>query len=167
LYALLNRAKQRSALFAPFTERRTHMPKLKNQLPKMCRDKNRAFAWHNGKRVYFGIWKSAEAAKNYRRFKAALLENPNLPCFGADRNSDILVLELASGFLGHIEPRTHKSHLSHFKQCIGFLVEVYGELSVNEFSPKKLKIVRSQMVKSGRLCRNQINDHITRIVRIF
>jgi len=44
LYALLNRAKQRSALFAPFTERRTHMPKLKNQLPKMCRDKNRAFA---------------------------------------------------------------------------------------------------------------------------
>jgi len=167
LYALLNRAKQRSALFAPFTERRTHMPKLKNQSPKMCRDKNRAFAWHNGKRVYLGVWKSAEAEKSYRRFKAALLEDPSLPHVGDAGNSDVLILELASGFLRHIEPRTHKSHLSHFKQCIGYLVEVYGELAVDEFSPKKLKVVRSQMVKTGRLCRNQINDHTNRIVRIF
>ena len=142
------------------------MPKLKNRPPKMCRDKNRAFVWHNGKRVYLGIWKSVDAEKNYRRFKATLLEDP-LPRLGGDENADILVLELASGFLAHIETRINKSDIDKFKQCIGYLVDVYGELSVNEFSPKKLKVVRERMVKSGRLCRNQINRYATMIIRIF
>ena len=142
------------------------MPKLKNQLPKMCRDRKRAFAWHNGKRVYFGIWKSAEAEKNYRRFKADLLEAP-ASHFGDAGNGDVLVVELASGFLAHIESRTEKSTVDMFKQCIGYLVEIYGELSASEFSPKKLKVIRERMVRSGRLCRNQINRYATMIIRIF
>ena len=32
--------------------------------------------------------------------------------------------------------------------------------AVNDFSPKKLKTVRSKMVKAGTLCRNQINRYI-------
>jgi len=55
------------------------MPKLKNQMPKMCRDRNQAFSWHNGKRVFHGVWNSPEAEKSYKRFIARLLENPILP----------------------------------------------------------------------------------------
>ena len=146
------------------------MPKLKNQPPKLCNDRGRAFSWDNGKRVYHGVWKSAEAQKNYRhfkkRFKTALLDS-TAPRYGTGRNDDILILELASDFLTHIEPRMNKSHVGHYKQCIGFLAEVYGELPADEFSPKKLKVVREQMVKSGRLCRRMVNDYTTMIVRIF
>jgi len=142
------------------------MPKLKERPPKNCNDRGRAFSWHNGKRIYHGVWKSAEAEKNYKRFKAALLEGP-IPRLGDDGRRDFLVVELASEFLGHFESRLDEGAVAMFKQCIGYLAEIYGELSVNEFSPKKLKVVRERMVKSGRLCRNQINRYTTMIIRIF
>jgi len=53
-----------------------------------------------------------------------------------------------------------KEHSRHFKTAIGYLIEVYGELAVNEFSQKKLKVVRSQMVKSDTLCRGMSNDEV-------
>jgi hypothetical protein len=58
------------------------MPKLLNQLPKKCRDRNQCFSWHKGKRIYQGVWGSHDAEKSYKRFIAALLESPvgrNLP----------------------------------------------------------------------------------------
>ena len=55
------------------------MPKLTNRLPKNCRDRNQAFSWHKGERIYHGAWGTPEAEKNYKRFVAALLESPVLP----------------------------------------------------------------------------------------
>jgi integrase len=40
-------------------------------------------------------------------------------------------------------------------------------MSVHEITPKKLRTVREQMVKTGRLCRKTINGYITQLVRIF
>jgi len=143
------------------------MPKLKTRLPKLCRDRKLAISWHNGERVYHGLWGTPDAEKSYKRFIAALLENPTLP-LRIDKDSDVLVSELAEGYLDHIEKsRMHRSHVAHFKQAIGFLVEIYGELAVNKFSPKKLKVCRNQMVKTGKLCRNTVNDYVNRIIRIF
>jgi len=74
------------------------MPKLKNRFPAMYRDKNSAVSKHNGKRVYHGVWGSPEAEKSYKRFIAALLENPALPLrLGAD--TDVLISELTDAFL--------------------------------------------------------------------
>ena len=144
----------------------TLMPKLANRLPKKCRDRNQAFSWHNGKRIYHGLWGTPEADRNYKRFIAVLLENPVILLRDTD-NGDILISELADGFLRSIESRTNRTEFLHFKNAIRYLVEVYGELTVNEFSPKKLKVCRNQMVKAGTLCRSQINKHIGRIIRIF
>jgi hypothetical protein len=141
-----------------FGERKVLMPKLTNRMPTKCRDRNQAFAWHKGKRIYFGVWDSPEADKNYKRFLAALLENHALP-LRLDKGTDVLVSELALAFLDNHESRMGKADHRNFKYAIGFLAEVYGELAVNEFSPKKLKVVRSQMVKAGTLCRNQINRY--------
>ena len=131
------------------------MPKLKNRLPKVCRDRNQAFSWYNGRRFYHGVWGSPEAEKSYKRFIAALLENPTLPVRLGEDN-DVLVSELADGFLEHIKPQMGKTDYLHYKYAVAYLIEVYGELAVNEFSPKKLKVVRSQMVKAGTLCRGMI-----------
>jgi len=115
------------------------MPKLKNRMPKVCRDRNQAFSWHNGKREYHGVWGSPEAEKSYKRFIARLLENPILPLQDG-KTGDVLISELAAGFIQHAESRNmDKADMGHFKTTIGYLVEVYGGLSVNEFSPKKCR----------------------------
>ena len=44
------------------------MPKLKNQYPKMYRDKNSAVSKHKGQRIYHGVWGLPEADKAYKRF---------------------------------------------------------------------------------------------------
>ena len=148
------------------------MPRLKKRLPRLCRDRKLAISWHNGKRIYHGLWGTPEADRNYRRFLAALLENTTLPVqTGRDsptrEGSDVLVSELAISFLDSIEPQMDKSEYLLFKYAVGYLVEVYGELAVNEFSPKKLKIVRSRMIKTGTLCRGTVNKYISKIRRLF
>jgi len=142
------------------------MPKLKNQYPKNCQDKNQSFSWYHGKRIYHGVWGSPEAEKNYKRFIARLLENPVLPLQGG-KTGDVIVSELAAGFLNYVEIQQDKTEFQHFKRAIGFLIEFYGELAVNEFLPKKLKVCRNQMVKAGTMCRSQINKQSGRIIRIF
>ena len=136
-------------------------------MPKMCRDRNQAFSWYKGERVYHGVWGSPEAEKNYKRFIAALLENPILPLRDSKTGSSALVSELAAGFLDNVESRTNRTDFLHFKTAIGYLIGIYGELSVDEFSPKKLKVVRNQMVKAGTLCRRMVNSYTARIIRIF
>ena len=136
------------------------MPKLKNGMPKNCRDRNQAFSWYNGKRIYHGVWGSPEAEKSYKRFLTALIEKPTLPTqVGRGTGTLVLVSELADAFLDDLESRMGKADYLNFKYAAGYLIEVYGELDVNEFSPKKLKTARSQMVKTGKLCRKTIIVH--------
>ena len=132
----------------------------------MYRDKKSAVSKYKGQRIYHGVWGSPEAEKSYKRFIVALLENPALP-LRMDKDTDVLVSELVNAFLDSIESRTDRTEYKHFKYAIGYLAEVYGELAVNEFSPKKLKVVRSQMVKTGTLCRRTINRYIGKVRRIF
>ena len=121
------------------------MPKLNTRLPKLCRDRKLAISWHNGKRIYHGVWGTPDATKHYKRFIAALLENPTLPLRIGKESTDILVSELADAFLGAHEPRMNKTDYRHFKTAIGYLVERYGVFSVNEFSPKKLRVCRDTL----------------------
>jgi hypothetical protein len=171
--------------FWTFTEGGTLMPKLNfngNRLPKMCDDRGRAFAWHNGKRHYLGVSGTPEADENYRRFKIALLENPtdSAPVWKGKDNpmpdsspppdsepGEMLVARLAVEFLKYHSPRLDKTDVKHFHTAIAFLVEMFGSMSANEISPKKMRSVRNQMVQSGRFCRKTINGYITKLVRIF
>jgi len=78
------------------------MPKLKNQSPRLCRDRNQAISWYNGKRYHHGKWGTPEANRNYKRFIVALMESPTLPLQDG-KTGDVLISELAAGFLGHLE----------------------------------------------------------------
>ena len=77
------------------------MPKLKERCPKKCRDRNQCFSWHNGKRIYHGVWGSPEAEQSYKRFRIARLENPTLLSQGS-KTGDVFVSELAADFLRNI-----------------------------------------------------------------
>jgi integrase len=147
------------------------MPKLKNRLPKVCRDRNQAFSKHDGKRIYHGKWGTPEAEKSYKRFIAALIGGYALPKQvdngAVVRDTDVLVSELASAFLDDHESRIGRIDYLNYKYAVEYLAEVYGELAVNEFSPKKLKAVRSRMVKVGTLCRGTVNTFTKYIKRIF
>jgi len=141
--------------------------KTEESCTKNCRDRNQAFSWYKGRRYYHGVWGSPEAVKNYKLFLNRLTENPDL-LMQVDGTGDVFVSELAAEFLRYAESlNMDKVGVGHFKRVIGFLVETYGELVANEFSPKKLKVVRNKIAKAGTLCRIMINDYTRRIVHIF
>ena len=154
------------------------MQKLE-KLPKLCNDRGRAYSRHKGNRYYFGKWGTAEAHKKYKRFCAKLIlgepiatpekAGHNVGNDGANvkKTGGMLVVELTVEFLKHHTPRLHKTHIMHFKSAVGYLVELYGSMPVNDFSPKKLRAVRDLMVRRGRLCRKMVNSFTTRLVRIF
>ena len=81
--------------------------------------------------------------------------------------SSVSVSELSAGFLDYSQSRQDKIQFGHSRYAIAYLVKIYGTLAANEFSPKKLKVCRSQMIKTGRMCRKHINDYTRRIVRVF
>ena len=144
------------------------MPKLKNKYPEMKKSGKYAAVYYNKKRYRLGIWGSPEAKTAYRRFLAEIDASPvSLETEQLKGKDGALIAELAASFFKHFESRLHPSHVTHFKTIIRYLVGVYGDMPVNAFSPKKLKVVRDQMVRSGKLCRKQINAHTTKIIRIF
>ena len=140
--------------------------KTEESVPEKLSGQDQSFSWYNGKRYYHGVWGSPEAKQNYKRFLADLDNPPALPLRMGEVGG-VLVSELATCFLTAIESQTDYTDLSHFKRVVGFLVDIYGELSVNEFSPKKLKAVRKQMVSAGTLCRRMVNSYTARIIRII
>ncbi len=58
------------------------------------------------------------------------------------------------------------SQVHNFKSTIGPLVEMYGSTSAHSFGPKKLKEVRSAMIRKG-WCRTSINQHMGRVRQVF
>ena len=56
------------------------MPKLKTRLPKLCRDRKLAISWHNGERVYHGLWGTHEAEKTTNGSLPTCLKAPQFPC---------------------------------------------------------------------------------------
>ena len=152
--------------------------------PKLCEDRGRFFVWLEGKRHYFSANGRKDAEVKRKQFLANIwLGNtatqpkvgrgsPLVKEFGGStplgvEDGDMLVSELADAFLDSIESQMDKNEYMLFKYAVGYLVDVYGELAVNEFSPKKLKFVRSQMVSAGTLCRKTINKYIGKIRRLF
>jgi hypothetical protein len=153
--------------------------------PKLCVDRGRFFLWLDGKRHYFTAKSKAEAEVKRKHFLANLwLGNPVTPSGGGGNSpppvqeavqspplgagtGDMLVAELANEFLKYHTPRLSKADIQNFKYAVGYLVELFGSLPVNGITPKKLRTVRDQMVRSGRLCRKTVNSFVTKLVRIF
>ncbi|MCL2006080.1 MAG: hypothetical protein FWG73_07935 [Planctomycetaceae bacterium] len=92
---------------------------------------------------------------------------PTQPAQAAHSNGGSTVGDLVAVFMDYVGKEYSNDQYIHFRESLVWLVPAYEDLPVNDFSPKKLKTVREQMVQSGKLCRNMVNDYKNRIVRMF
>ena len=143
------------------------MPKLKNKPPKYAKLKNYAVVYISGKIHYLGQYGSPESRSAYARLVAEYQPNAQFLLPKPDEGG-VTVGELAAAFLDHAEATLKKPNYVHHRIAIGdFLLKLYGDVFVNDFKPSSLKLLREEMIKSQRLCRKQINDYISRVVRVF
>ena len=143
------------------------MPKLKNRPPKYSKLKQYAVVYFQGKIHYLGLYGSAESKTAYARFVA---ESRVDPIFLPPKEGEkVTIPELVAAFLEHVKPTLDDATFGHYRTIAGdFLLKLYGDdTAVDDFKPRSLKLVRSEMIQSRRFCRNVINAYTRRIVSLF
>jgi integrase len=143
------------------------MPKLINRNPKLSKLKKYAVVYFHGKTHYLGLHGSPEALTAYNRFCAEVQSNPTF--YLQNGESGVSVGELVAAFLDHAKATLKPPNYTHYRIALmDFLVKLYGDdTPADSFMPSCLKLVRTEMIQSGRLCRGTINDYIRRIVTVF
>ena len=143
------------------------MPKLKNRPPKYQKSGKYAVVYYHGKRIYLGLYGSPESHVAYSRFIAESRVNPTFHLEKGE--TDIAISELAAAFLEHTKATADSRSYSHCRVVVlEFLDKLYGDGTlVDDFKPSSLKLVREEMIRSGRFCRRTVNRYTHRIVAIF
>lgn len=153
-----------------------HRADAPRPVPKMAFHKSSGKAracWRSGKRhhtVYLGDWGSRAAAAAYQRFvaewAAGKYDAGTLPAGG-----ELLVCELCARRVAFADRefrkgdrRTSEYHCQ--RVAMRPLNELYGDIPAAEFTPDKLKAVRTAFIDAG-LARSSVNHHTSRIVAIF
>jgi len=141
------------------------MPKLTNRNPKLGRNGIYAVVRYKGKTHRLGKHGTPEALKAYNRFCVELQTNPAFLVPKDER--DITLDEVAAAYLVYAKSRFGKTDYVHYRTALSFAVEVYGDQPADAFSYQNLRTVRSEMVRSGRFCRDMINKYTGRIRTAF
>jgi integrase len=144
------------------------MPKLKNRPPKYQKSGKYAVVYHSGKRIFLGLYGSPESHVAYSRLVAELQASPaGFVPEGGDKQ--ITISELTADFLDHAKANVNSTDYTHYQTVIlDFLHKLYGDnFPVDDFKPKSLKLVREEMIKSRRFCRNTINKYTRFVATVF
>ena len=143
------------------------MPKS-NKPPKYSKMNKYAVVYVHGKPHYLGLYGSEESKIAYARFLAEMQSNPvaPLPC---GKKKNITVRELSAAFLDHAKSNPDSAEYRHCRViALDFLGKLYGDdFPVDDFKPRCLVLVRAEMIKSRRFCRNTVNSYVRRIVSMF
>jgi len=151
------------------------MPKLNTRPPKYCRLNSQAVVYFNGKPHYLGRYGSPESHEAYAR---VLAESRAVPVASpvvsppkaspSKEQENIAVMELAAAFLDHAKQTFDSTGYSfHRIVVLDFLDKFYGHVPVDEFTPRALKTVREELIRSRRFCRKILNRCVNSIVYIF
>ena len=158
------------------------MPK-KNSPPKYRLHKARqcAVVTINGHNHYLAPFGSSESKQLYTRLIAEkwlpLQEVSTLSTRG--KESSIMIDELMIQYMTkhvsnyYVDRRGKPSERQyHIRIALRPLHALFGQTPVNEFGPKRLKIVRNEMIESGiregqRYSRSYINNHVMIIKELF
>jgi len=143
------------------------MPKLKNKPPKYAKLKQYAVVYFQGKTHYLGLYGSPESKTAYARFVAESRDNPVFS--PPPEGESATVLDLVAAFLEHAKHTLDVSTYKHYLTLAGdFLLKLYGaDTTVDDFKPRCLKLLRSELVASKRFSRNTINKYIRFTVSLF
>lgn len=143
------------------------MPKLNHRPPKYCKLNNYAVVYHHGKPHYLGAYGSPESQIAYSRVIAEIQANPTV--FQPSKEKNATISELGAAFLDHAKANMTLVNYSFYRIIVlDFLVKLYGDgICADDFAPKCLKLVRTEMIQSGRFCRKIVNRSIKSIITIF
>jgi integrase len=123
----------------------------------------------DGRDHYLGQYGSREAKAEYQRLLAEFLAGG---LRAGPAAQDLTINELAARYLKFADgyylkngkPTAEPSKIGLANRP---LRKLYGHTSVAEFGPLRLQAVRQSMIDSGSLCRSEINQRISKIVRMF
>jgi len=150
------------------------MPRLTRKPPKYSLHKpsGQAKVRHNGRTVYLGKYGSPESQAAYARFIASIPKPEEVvkiaePIPGVS----LLIGEIVLRFFNHakeyyVRDGAPTGEHEMIRCCLRFLTNRYLELPASEFGPKKLKIVREDMIELGK-SRRYINKAVSIIKRCF
>ena len=143
------------------------MPKLKNRPPKYSKMGKYAVVYQNGKPEYLGHYNSPESRVVYARIVARWYANPGGGLPRDEKN--VTICELTAAFLDHAKVHVDPISYAHYRVAVlDYLDKLYGDGTlVEDFKPSCLKMVRTEMIQSGRFCRRTVNDYTFRIIAIF
>ena len=133
-----------------------HMPKLNNRLPKYCRQSKSskyAVVYYRGKPHYLGVYGSPESKIAYHRFLAEIQANHTVSPPSGEKN--FTICELTAAFLDNLKANADSASYSFYRGIIlDFLDKLFGDGTlVDDFTPRRLKTVREEMLKSQRYYR--------------
>ena len=126
---------------------------------------------------YLGKYGSPKSHELYARLVAEWLltrqqpDGVESPKIGSAPESPAIVNELILVFWKDAEQRYVKngqptSELRSFRTALRPVCQLYGRELVTDFGPLALVACRQQLVDAG-ICRKRINQHVTRIRRVF
>ena len=112
------------------------MPKQNKPL-KYCKMGKYALVYHQGRKIYLGLYGSPESRAAYARLVAELQKNPTaIPLPNGER--EVTVSELAVGFLDHAKTHCDTTTYDFYRIIVfDFLEKLYGDnYPVDDFKPR-------------------------------
>jgi integrase len=146
------------------------MPKNTYKPPKYCKLKvgksQYAVVYQHGKTIYLGAYGSPESKAAYSKFIAK--HKPGQDTQMLQGEPDVTVQELAIAFLDYALEILKKDNYVHHRIAACELLGLFGDDTLaDEFKIKDLKLYQKELIKTGRFCRNSINDYVRRIKQMF
>jgi hypothetical protein len=150
------------------------VPKLKDRIPKyrLHKASGQGMVTLDGQDHYCGPYRDPSSKAEYDRLICVWLANGRRAEPAAVQQQPTSVNELVVRFWDHAQTYYRKPHgavAREVEMCrfaVKPLVRLFGETSVEEFGPLRLKAVRNHMVAVG-WCRNHINHQVSRLKSIF
>jgi hypothetical protein len=144
-----------------------HVPKLNGRVPQYRHHKasGQGVVTLDGQDHYCGPYRDSASKIEYDRIVAIWLANGRRAEPGAAEKRDISVNELIVRFWDHADGSVARE-VEMYRLAVRPLIELFGETSVNEFGPLRLKVVRTRMIGLC-WCRNHINHQVSRLKSMF
>jgi integrase len=148
------------------------MRKSRTQIPQHCLHKpsGRGYVRLCGQMIYTGVYGSREADREYERWLTEWLANGRLLPGEATGNGirvdKLVALYWAHGETYYCRDGVPTKEMDNIRLAVRPLVELYGNMPVAEFSPKKLKALRERLIEQG-LARSTVNARSSIIQRLF
>lgn len=141
--------------------------------PKLRRNGDgRAFAVFpgtGGRRAYFGVYGSEEAAGRYAKWLDEVMSAiASGEPFACDRREDHTLTNLADIYLPWAEAYYAESgEFANVNDTVRLLIESVGDVLGRDFGPNALREFQGHLIASGRFARTTINSHVNRVRRFL